>query len=482
MKEPVFGVILRGSEQNVVISQSMAESIQTSPGASSAPFINHTLEKVFGDRGSIRNLSPASRRELDQNGRNLLMREPNITEGIPVINVIQRETANLVTFCRSVVDQLPWERTSEVTVANGDDGLICEANLFALVRNFVGHTTTSASMGLALLDAFPGVLDDLQILDDWFFTLSMGIPGWIPVPGVSAAHAARGRLHQAFATFQDAFAAWEDGVDPGVKFRDFDDVSEPVKQQARIFRKLGLSPSASAPGYLSLLWSMNAQTSSIVFWNILRIFADRTLLEDVRKEIAPYAKATRPSLEETGFPFQEPPRLSIDLDGLCKSCPLLRASVYETMRLDSAPLSFRKLTSDITIAESNGDARKAGLTHPRTYQLHKNDNVTIPHGVFHRDTQNFSNPDQYDPLRFIRTDGTGKRVAYLHSIKPSGGSLGCEDCMPSETDILAFTAGILAMWDIEPTSSKGLVIPEHKPASVTFLPKKDIRVGLTRRV
>lgn len=482
IKEPVFGIVLRGVEQNVVTSLSMAESVLSFPGASIIPMVNHTLKNVFGDRSAIRNLNPASRRELDQNSHNLLTRESNKAEGIaPVIRLIKQETPNMVTFCRSPVDQAPWERGCEVTVSDDESDLFCETDLFTLIRSFVGHTTTSAFMGQALFDAFPELLDDLRTLDEQSAILSIGAPRWLSFPWVSAACAARDRLLYTLAVFHDAFAAWDDGADPGAEFRDFDDVSEPVKQQIRIFRNQGLSKHASAPGHLSLLWAMNAQASNSVFWHVLRIFADRKLLEDVRKEIAPYAKSSRPSGEETGFPFQELPRLSIDTEGLYSSCPLLRASYYETARLDSAQLSFRKLTSDLTITESNEDARDAGMSRPRTYQLEKTDNVAIPHGIFHRDAERFSNPDQYDPLRFIRTDETGVKKAYMHAINTSASLLGCDGSAP-EREILAFTAAILAMWNIEPASEGGFMIPEHKPTSVAPMPKTDIRVKLRARV
>lgn len=478
MKEPVFGITLRGVEEDVVTSPSVAESILSSPVSSITPFANHILARVFGDRGQIRNLRPSGRRELDQNALNLLMREPSVTETTPVRKFIERETPNLVTFCHSMVDQVPWERGAQVTVT--DEGN-CEANLFALVRNFVGHITTSAFMGFALTDAFPGLLDDLWALDDQFVSLSMGASRWV-LPGVSSASRARVQLHHALAIFHDAFTAWDDGADPGVKFRDFDDVSEPVKQQVRTFRKLGLSHYASAPGHLSLLWALNAQTATVVFWNVIRVFADRTLLEDIREEIRPFAKASRTSREETGFPFEEPPRLSLDLNGLSSFCPLLKASYYESMRLDSAPLSFRRLTSDLAVTESNDDASNAGLTRPRTYKLKKAGNIAIPHGVFYRDTRCFSNPEQYDPLRFIRMNESGMKEAYMHTIKPSGGLLGYENCMPAEREILAFTAAFVAMWDIGPVDGKELIIPGHKPSSATFLPKNDTRVKLRVRV
>lgn len=483
MKEPIFSIVLYGVKQEVVTSYSMAESILSSPGSSTISMLNHIREKVFCDRGPIRNLSPASRRELDQNALRFSSRNTNMSEvSAPFIRLIQRETPNLVTFCWSPVDQTPWERGSHVTVVGNGNSSVCEANLFALIRNFVGHITTSTFMGQSLMEVFPGLLDDIWKLDDQFLTLSMGIPRLV-LPGLSTAYAARERLLHALGVFHEAFSAWEDGMDTGDTFRDFDDTSELVREHVQTFRKIGLSATASAPGHLSLLWAMNARAATIVFWSILRIFSDQTLLKDVRKEMAPHAKVFRPSLEETGFPFQEPPRLSIDVDGLYDSCPLLKASYYETLRLDSAPFSIRKLTSDISLTESAEDARNAGLPRPRTYKIQKGENITIPHGIFHKDTEYFSNPEQYDPLRFIRTDPeTGAKNAHMHTIRPVGGTFEYDSCMSSEKEILPFIAAIVALWEIEPKSDKRLPIPGHKPASVAFLPTKDIRVNLRCRV
>ncbi|RJE22509.1 Cytochrome p450 [Aspergillus sclerotialis] len=460
----------------------MAEDILAFPGASATASVDRTLERVFGDRGPIRNLSPASRRELDQNMISFWKQTPNVYESsTSLIRLIKRESPNLVTFCRSPVDQAPWERASHAVVGDSNP-TVCEVNLFALVRNFVGHVTTSAFMGQALNDTFPRLLEDLWKLDDQLVPLSLGVSRWIPLPGASTACAARGQLLHALTVFHEAFTSWEDGIDPGIKFRDFDDVSEPVKRQIQTLRKFNLGASASAPGHLSLLWALNARVATIAFWNILRIFSDRSLLEDVRKEIAPCASAMRPSREETGFPFQEPPRLSIDPEGLQNSCPLLKASYYETLRLDTAPLSFRKLTSDISLTESIEDAQDAGLTHRRTYRIKKGENIVIPHGIFHKDAKYFSNPDQYDPRRFIQTDhGTGAK-AHMHPMKPVGGIFGYDSCMSVEREILPFVAAIVAMWEIEPASDKDLIIPERKIANMTFLPKKDIRVKLRSTV
>ena len=484
MNEPVFSIILGGARHNVVVSPSMAKSVYAFRGASSSPLVNHIMENVFGDSGTVRGMDPAELRVLHQNIVNLFLREPFVTEAsTAAVRRIERQTPNLVTFSRSIVDQVPWERASNVTMDPKSDQPICEASLFPLVRNFVAQITTAIFMGDAIFEAFPNLLNDLWILDAQFMNLSKGAPRWL-TPGLSAAYRARDRLLQSLAVFHGAFVAWDDGRDPGVEFRDLDDVSEPVKQRIRGLHKMGATPAASAPAHLSFLWAMNGNTANIIFWNLLRIYAEPSLLGEIRKEIAPYVKAHRPSREETGFPIEEQAQLSIDSQEVFNSCHILRASFYETLRVDSAGLSFRELSSDLTLTESQDDAAVDGLGKPRTYKICKGESIAIPHGILQNDARFISNPNQYDPLRFITTDaGAGVKQAEMHTIRPFGGGIGgCKGHIIAERENLASVAAILSLWDIEPTCGTQLEIPEHASSAGTFLPSKDIRVKVRCRV
>ncbi|PWY79798.1 cytochrome P450 [Aspergillus eucalypticola CBS 122712] len=480
MKEAVFGIYMGGTKHDIVVSPSLVNSVLAARRTSSTDLINYALEKIFGDRGVIRKLNPVDHHTLNHNIPNLLMREPFLTEGTrTATRLIEREIPNLVTNCRSIVDQMLWERGSQAIVVDGEDLLACEVNFFALIRRFVGHVTTAIFMGEAILEAFPALLEDVFTLDNQFVLLSMGIPR-LAHPGVSAAHVARRRLLDSLTEYHQAFVAWDDGVDPGLTFRDLDDISEPMKERIRKCKELGLSARSSAPIHLSLLWAMNGNSPNVVFWHLLRMYASPTLLEEIRKEVAPYVKIVR---QESGFAFQEAPKLSIDTDALVKSCPLLKASFYETLRLDSAPLSFRGVTADLTITESAEDAAIAGVAQPRSYELKKGDTVAIPHAVLHTDPKYFANPRDYDPMRFISTDSeTGQRKANVHTIKPFGGGVsGCKGRAFAERKLLAFAAAIITMWDVKPAQEGGFTIPEHRPSGAAYLPRKDVRVRITQR-
>lgn len=474
MDEPVFGVYLRGRTHDTVVSPSMMKKVMSSD-ASSAPVLDQALQNVFGDRGLMRNLQLDRNREVSDDVSEIMKRESfasDMSEGIT--KLLQRNIPSLVSFSRSPVDMTPWERESHVAVPE-DNQSVCEANLFALVRNFVGHNLTTLLMGEAFLENFPPFLRDLWTLDSNFVSLFIGAPRWVPTPGVSAGHAARDRLLHMMSIFYRAFTAWDDGIDPGIELRELDDVSDLVKQRMRTFRKLELTPVASAAGNLSLYWDVIEHTTKIIFWTVLHIFSDSALLKEIRTEIAPYVRSTRPSREETGFPFDEPPRLNLDLEEVLESCPLLKACYYETTRLHSAGISFRKLESDLTLSESAQDA-----TEPRTYKICKGEKVIMPHGVYHNDSLRFSNPDQYDPLRFIVIDSaSGIKQARADTISPfADGLYGSKHNSLTERAILAFTAAIVSMWDVASPDGKDLTVPQHKTTWGAFRPARDVRVTM----
>lgn len=474
MNEPVFGVYLRGETHDTVVSPAMMKTVMSSD-VSSARVLDQALQNVFGDRSLVRNLHLNRNREINDDVAELMSEDSFASDvSTAITKLLQRNTSSLVTFSRSPVDMTPWERESHVAVSE-EDQPVCEANLFELVRSFMGHNLTTMMMGEAFVENFPMFLGDLWTLDRNFVPLFVGARRWVPTPGVSSGFAARDRLLHIMSIFYRAFSAWDDGIDPGIELRELDDMSELVKQRMRTFRKLELSPRASAAGHLSLYWDIIEHTTKITFWMIIHIFADSALLKEIRTEIGPYAKSTRLSRKETGFPFEEPPRLSLDLEKLLDSCPLFKACYYETLRLHSAGISFRKLESDLTLVESTEDT-----TEPRMYKLSKGEKVILPHGVHHNDSQCFSNPDQYDPLRFITTDATsGAKRASADAIAPfADGLYGSKNNNFTERAILGFTASIVSMWDIQSASGKELAVPPHRTTWGAFHPAKDVRVKM----
>ncbi|KAL4804875.1 cytochrome P450 [Aspergillus unguis] len=485
LNESVFAIVMGGAKHNVIMSPSMIKSVLTFRGVTTAPLVKHVSQSILGDKGVLQKLSAPDHQTFVHNIPNQFMHEPSLTEtSTAAARFIERETPNLVTFSSAPIDQMLWERPGEISVIEGTEQPTCEVDFFTLIRYFVGTVTTTSLFGQAILDTFPTLLQDVWTVDNQFATLSMGPPRYL-TPGISAAYIARDRLLDTLAVFHQALLFWEEGKDLGMEFRDLrdlEDVSEPIKNRVRMAKDLGLSPQDSAPAHLALLWAMNGNSPNIVFYHLLHLYSNPNLLEEVRQEIAPFVKVTRPTREETGFPILEPPRLSIDIDGLSNSCELLKATFYETLRMDSAGLSFRQLTADLTLTETEEEA--ASTKRPaQSYLLKKDELVILPHGVVHNDPEHFPNPDQFDPLRFLQADPqTGKQRAKFEKMTPFGGGMpACKGRAFAEKKILALSAAIVSLWQVTPVDGKEFKIPEHKISSAAFLPKNDIRVRISPR-
>ncbi|KAL4875549.1 RNA12 protein-domain-containing protein [Aspergillus karnatakaensis] len=487
LNESVFGIVMGGAKHNVVMSPSMIKAVLSFRGITSAPLVHHISKKIFGDRGAFEKLNASDHHAYVHNIPNQFMHEPSLSQtSLAAARFLERETPNLVTFCPAVIDQMPWERPVDIKVLEGNaDRQACEVDLFSLIRYFVGTVTTTSLFGGAILETFPDLLKDIWAIDDQFATLSLGPPRYL-TPGISAAYVARDRLLDILTVFHQASLLWDEGKDLPVDFRDLrdlEDVSEPIKKRVRKSKELGLSPKESAPAHLSLLWAMNGNSPPLVFYHLLRLYAEPTLLGEIRKEVAPFLKVSRPTREETGFPILEAPRISIDINGLSDSCELLKATYYEALRLDSAGLSFRQLTADLTITETEEEAKRAGRATLQSYSLKSGELVLMPHGVLHNDPVHFPNPHHFDPTRFLQTDPiTGKKVAKADNMTPfGGGAPACKGRAFAEKKILAVSAAILSLWEIEPVNGKEFKIPEHKISSAAFLPKNDIKVRLSPR-
>lgn len=210
---------------------------------------------------------------------------------------------------------------------------------------------------------------------------------------------------------------------------------------------------------------------------LLRIWATPGLIQRVRNEIHPYAKVTQPP-QIFGLP--EPPRLKLDSQSLVGSCPLLRACLYECIRLHSMALSVRTVEDRFSVTETVDDV-SAGVK-PATFMFKAGTLVAAPLSVHGHDERSFESADDFIPERFLRESEDGNVMAHEGSLRPWGlGQSACFEQTFTEMQVLAFVAGILSLWDFEPTNSNGWTLPAQKWSSTFAIPSTDVRVRLCAR-
>jgi cytochrome P450 len=231
---------------------------------------------------------------------------------------------------------------------------------------------------------------------------------------------------------------------------------------------------------------MNVNANPLIFWFLLRIYSSPTYLAQIRSEIAPYITSS----------VSQP--LILNVPGILKSCNLLKAAYYECLRIDVSSVSNKVAHSDFYVTESAADAFGGP---PQSYLIRKGEYVQIYHNMHQNDPRYFPDPDIFRPERFLIEDeeengvdekrdtkgaegkvGKGKLVATQGTIRPFGGGVTfCKGSKVAEREILLYVASVLTVWDAEPVGGEWKT-PEHQRSSGSFLPKKDIRVRLTRRI
>lgn len=455
------------------------------------------MENFFGNQGSLRKADPAFIFGTAHRVLFKLNREPFVSNAAAsTVRVVQERIYNLVSFSHSWVDQSIWERVANITIDPSGNSAV--ASFFPLIRYFVGDIACGIVTGQDFMTNNPNFLLDLFTFDASFKELFVGLPWWFP--GMAPAYAARSRLIQAVREHQEAlYAVWEDR-DPGSGWGDMLDVSNVMLERAKVWRSICAEPDLFSTSDLSIVWALNVNANQIVFWALWHIFQDPTLCCEIRAEIAPYATL---SSVHSDLPIKEPPKLTINLDGLLHKCPLLKATYFETLRLEAQSISYKAVLESFTVTESAEDAALDGKSQPQTYKFKKGSYICIPHGVHQMDDRYWKDPKRFNPRRFFvsvdkRTDKkdesddddekeglsaentTAVDMGTMHVF--GGGMSMCKGRNFAEREVLTFVAAVLTSWDVEPADGTGRwTDPGRLWGSGTFVPRRDVRVRIRRR-
>jgi hypothetical protein len=138
---------------------------------------------------------------------------------------------------------------------------------------------------------------------------------------------------------------------------------------------------------------------------------------------------------------------------------------------------------DFSIAEP----RKAmfGEEQPPVYLLRAGEFVAVPLALQSQDSSVLESPGVFRPERFLvaREEGEGREIADLDELMPwNDGEVAGLGKEFRERVVLAFVAGLLALWEFEPVGSGRWVLPVHRASPNFMEPDCDVRVRVRRRV
>ena len=429
------------------------------------------MKVTFGDGSAARHEPHAfhqGHKVLD-----LMLRDKWISDTTTrTAHAIENRASSLISLSSKTEDQHVWERLGKVEVVETSTA---DANFYELVVNFVGDIITPLLFGRAFMDNYPQCLEDLWVFDSGVHHLMTSLLAITPT--ARRATAARTRMLKAISEWHSALAATQRGEDPGPKWADMSDVSEIMQIRVREWEATKASMKLHTTNDMSVLWGANVNSNKNIFWMLLQIYSRQTLLSAIRAEISPYVHA---SLTESS----QHTKLRFEIDELTKSCPLIKATFYETMRSNMSGIGIRSVAQDLTLTESPSDALLFGKKRPQSYHIPAGSVLAISNGTMQQDPRLYPEPQLFDPNRFLfpRKDDPWKKDAVMKNLNTfGGGTYKCKGRTFAEKEILLFVAGILVLWDIEMPDGGALKVPEMGLAGASRSPKEDVRVRLRRR-
>ncbi|MCJ1412553.1 hypothetical protein MMC19_006650 [Ptychographa xylographoides] len=214
---------------------------------------------------------------------------------------------------------------------------------------------------------------------------------------------------------------------------------------------------------------MNVNANNVVFWLLGRIYSSPEILTGIRNELSSFVLCTEKKCE-------------LNIDGITKSCPLLKAAYFECLRMDVVTTTFKKSNADFTITESTSDTFGGPQ---QTYLIKKGEHIHLAYSLHHTDPRYFSEPGIFRPERFLVEEegegGEAKLVAQQGTLRPYGGGHSlCKGYKFAEKEILLIVASVLTTWDAIPVTGEWK-LPRQIRASGAYIPAGDWRLRLSRR-
>ncbi|KAL5324197.1 hypothetical protein ACEPPN_008741 [Leptodophora sp. 'Broadleaf-Isolate-01'] len=472
-KDGIFGIHMMGSKHYMVLMPSLVHQFfsKRSTVLSSEDFIFWIFSKYFGDGGATANIGSKKFQTVHLT-LNSLLKEPFLERATEKTGrLVERLTPGLVGLDER--EGREWAEVGNVVRIGDGDRMMAEVDLFPLLMNYVADVAANVLLGDSFLKNNPGITQDLWEFDSKFNALLTGIP--VITPGLAKAKAARERLKCAFSEWNHAAMDTMNGKQVEGKWSDMSDISETMKIRLQAMQSVDAEEGFAVAQNLALYWGLMVNANKVHFWMLLHIISSPELLSTIQEEMAPFAKFSH----ETG-------KLDLDVDNLVKSCPVFKATFFETMRLYTAGVSYKKVLQDVALTESVEDAATFGKPIPQTYHISKGNFLVIPHAVMQMDPRIWERPTEFNPSRFLVPDEKDPKkmhaeMGHLHAF--GGGTSICKGRFFAEREVLIFAAGLLATWDFTPVDGKWWEIPgKSYNGTGSANPKGNVRVRMSRRV
>lgn len=370
----------------------------------------------------------------------------NISESLP----------DLVTFNSSIVDQMQWERVSNMELTDGTSEVECD--IFTLINEFCCNAILPPIAGVQFTESYQLLATDLASLNEHFWALALGLPRFSPIQGLPASALARKRLIRNFANH------FEGLTNPPVKRVPDDDESvsgeedtdadiiTPLMKLNQVFSKHELPMELRASIALHLVHDIVSEVVPLVFWTLLHIHSlsrvqasqasDNLPLEKVKKETKTWAQAFQPPSIHPSFPAPPAIRFESATKALTPtSFPYLRSCISEARRLHSCSVSTYKIKHSFTLKEE--DVTRPGREEHWELEAGSYIDIGLSQTMINSSPVSHSDPQTYKPERFLNAPIPSSIIA------PNDTSESYKTAL-----LMPLVAGIMQLWEIAPAPKK----------------------------
>ncbi|EMC93770.1 hypothetical protein BAUCODRAFT_210021 [Baudoinia panamericana UAMH 10762] len=411
--------------------------------------------------------------DMDEASMNTISRNPNGEDGTREGILLEMHDLMFTSFVQSIDEMNAnflkcWAPHINPLATHGKTETI---SLWYWLRHHFSIASTDSLYGpqnpLALN---PGLEDDVWVFDDNIDKFFLPFPSLTLRKGYQA----RQRMFDAFVKFAE-----NDG---------YKHASRIISVRAEVNYKHGISTRMVGYGETSMMFAVLINTVPVTFWLLSYLFADTTLLADVRAEIEACISNTDVS------------KRIVNVTKLKTQCPLLNSAMRETLRICATMNINRYVTVDTTLTNaSEGES----------YLLKKGNLVMVGANVMHFEPDIFgTDPQRFDARRFLPTlekgkndnasgEYTGKALdpaaAYrdgegkVHggAFRPFGGGNNiCPGRHFAQTEILTVVAMFVAGFDITAADGGKYVPPPFQATKIiagVVRPARDVEVRVRRR-
>jgi hypothetical protein len=374
------------------------------------------------------------------------------------LSTLSEALPDFVTFNSSIVDQMQWERVSNLELTDGTSEAECD--LFTLINEFCCTAILPPIMGTQFTESYQLLATDLASFNQRYWALALGLPRLSPIRGLPGAALAQKRLLHNFTKLfkeltnppvrrvpdDDESVSGEEETDA--------DIVTPFMKLNKLFTQHDVPMELRAVVALQLVHGIFAEVVPLTFWTLLHIYSasgassgETTPLESVKTETRLWAQAFQPPSIHPSFPA--PPEIrfaSVSEIVSPKSFLYLKSCIDESRRLYNCPISTYQTTQSIILEE-------AGIARPgeqEQWELGAGSYVDIglSSSLINSAEANYISANSFKADRFVDSPTPSSIRSPIDSSQDYKSAL-----------LVSLIAGITQLWDIAPAPKKSFL--EH---------------------